>query len=202
MFSKKIIFLAAIFLIIAAFAALFIVNSQNESDLGYQLKKRGFLITNTGSFQIKSIDSGDSLSEGENISAESNDEILKIKILENFSKEKAEEYKNNQSALFEGLFNPQLPPYPEFLTNKTECAKEFLPVKKMAESGDYYLTFANERFGYGICAQDLVKYKAGFGMFYCENSKKLFKIQYFIDNVKIKNFKNIEDFFGTFQCGK
>lgn len=202
MFSKKIIFSAAVFFIIAVFAVLFVINGQNESNLGYQLKKRGFLISGVEGFEVKSIDSGDLLSEGENITAESNDEILKIKILENFSKEKAEEYKKNQSALFEGIFNPQLPPYPEFLTNKTECAQEFLPIKKTANFGDYYLVYANERFGYGICAQDLVKYKAGFGMFYCENSKKLFKIQYFIDNVKIKNFKNIEDFFGTFQCGE
>lgn len=198
MFSKKIIFSAAVFLIIAVFAALFLVNIQNKSDLGYQLKKRGFLISGAGSFQIKSIDSGDLLSEGENITAEINNEILKIKILENFSKEKAEGYKKNQSALFEGLFNPQLPPYPEFLTNKTECAEEFLPVKKTANLGDYYLVYANERFGYGICAQDLVKYKAGFGIFYCENSKKLFKIQYFID--KANDYGKIEYFVESFRC--
>ena len=85
--------------------------------------------------------------------------------------------------MFNGIFEPQLPPYPEFLTRETGCGKKFRPIQKSNDYGNYYLTYAGTRGGYGICTDDLVVYRASFGFFYCEQEKTLIKLEYLTQDV-------------------
>lgn len=128
------------------------------------------------------------------ILAESGDEILKIEIVKDIGKSKAEEYVKNQSALLMGMFEPQLPPYPEFLTKQTGCNEKYKPQEKESQYGKYFTLYAGDRFGYGICVDDLIKYKASLGFFYCPEKNILFKTEYFIplneDFNKIINLNN------------
>ncbi len=105
--------------------------------------------------------------------------LLKIKILSNINETDAMRYSAGQLLLLRSLYDDRLPPYPEFLTNQTGCAKEYVPVSRETKQGSYYVTYAGERFDYGLCADDLIKFRAGFGVFYCKATAKLFQLEYF-----------------------
>lgn len=165
---KKILILV----IILSISIFFILINQ-QKNLNYQLKKYGIEITEARDFKITK-------NNDDNITANQEKKRMKIKIFRDFNKEKSERYIEEQMALLESLFEPQLPPYPEFLTKETGCNEKFKPIKKESQYGNYYLLYAGERFGYGICTEDLIKYKASIGFFYCSTKNILFKIEYFI----------------------
>lgn len=133
-----------------------------------------------------------------NISAQKGEDILRIKIIPDQDKEQAKRYKAGQLLLLEAQYDSRLPPYPEFLTNQTGCAEDFLPRRRETEEGIYLLVNSDERFNYGLCSEDLVRYKAGFGIFYCEQERKLFQVEYFTD--KSKAWNSVEEFMSSFSC--
>lgn len=137
-------------------------------------------------------------SEEQNISAVSENAQLRLKILSNLAPAKAAEYSRGTFILLDSQYDPLLPPYPEFLTNKTGCAKEFLPVKKSTREGEYRLIPAGARFDYGLCADDLVRFHAGFAVYYCEPAKKVFQLEYFIG--KERPWSDVEAFMNSFRC--
>jgi len=101
-------------------------------------------------------------------------------------------------AMLKSIFEPQLPPYPEFLTKESGCAERYKPIEKESGYGKYFIMYAGERLGYGVCVDDLIKYKASLGYFYCKNSNKVFKVQYFIN--KEKGNDKISDLNNSFVC--
>lgn len=44
----------------------------------------------------------------------------------------------------------------------------------------YYILYANDRFTYGVCSDDLVKYRAIFYLVHCKQSNELYQIELFI----------------------
>lgn len=201
-YNKKIFVVGAI--IIAILILTFIFYENRTPGLPVQkefLSDFGFKMADIGSFTVKEkfnpYFSGHDYEE-ENIFAQKDEKILNIKIIRNIANSSAEKYAREQFLVLMGLFDAKLPPYPEFLTNQTGCAEEFLPGLKEARLGDYYTVYADERFNYGICSRDLVKYKAGVGVFYCEANQKLFKIEYFINNTN--DFGAVEEFMNSFEC--
>jgi hypothetical protein len=133
-----------------------------------------------------------------NITAHRDGDVLRVKILSNQSGAVAERFMTGASILLEAQYDSRLPPYPEFLTNSTGCAKRFLPEKREGPTGMYYLVNADERFNYGLCADDLIYYKSGFGLFYCTESSTAFQIEYFID--KSRPLGDIDNFMQSFAC--
>ena len=165
--------------------------NENSTDLYYQLGKIGIVIDDVENFKI--IDR-----KSNNIIAERDKEIIKIKVLSNFDKNKAGKYIREQVALLNGLFESQLPPYPEFLTKETGCDEKYKPISKKNRYGEYYLLYAGKRFGYGICVEDLIEYKASMGFFYCPEKNGLYKIEYFVPkNEDVKKLINLNE---SFNC--
>lgn len=164
---------------------------KNNTDLYYQLGKIGIVIYKVKKFKITD-------RKGNNIIAERDKEIIKIKVLNNFDKNRAEKYTQEQVVLLNGLFEPQLPPYPEFLTKETGCNDKYKPVRKENRYGEYYLLYAGKRLGYGICTDDLIEYRASMGFYYCPKINSLFKIEYFVPkNEDINKLINLNE---SFNC--
>lgn len=132
------------------------------------------------------------------IYARSTSGILRLTLMTDVQSDSAEQYARSRALLLEGMFDPRLPPYPEFLTTATGCAEEFLPQRAETSLGYYYTVYADERFNYGICAHDLAKYKAGMGVFYCKNSKQMVKIDYFID--ASENMSEVDRLMRSYEC--
>lgn len=130
--------------------------------------------------------------------AEKNSEIIRARILNGYTKEKADRYRDQESALLESVFVPQLPPYPEFLMQENACDAKYHPIKKDAPSGVFYTLFANDRLGYGVCADDLIAHRAGFGLFYCPSKGAVVRLEFFTDPTVPK--EDIEDLMTSFSC--
>ena len=96
--------------------------------------------------------------------------------------------------LFSSLFLPTTSPYPEVITNIIECPDEFKPKVRETNNGTVYTLFAGERYNYGVCSQDLVKYSSEYGIFDCKK-KGIFEIRLFSD----KNDK-IQSIMKSFKC--
>jgi len=130
--------------------------------------------------------------------AKSKGRTLKVEIVEGYSEKQAEQYRDEQSMLLEGLYVPQLPPYPEFLMQENACGKKYHPVKRETRHGIFYTLFANDRLGYGVCTDDLIAYRAGLGLLYCPSGKTAIKVEVFTDLNTTQ--KDMEDFMALFTC--
>lgn len=107
-------------------------------------------------------------------------QIARLRIREGHSAETASQFVAEQKALLLSIFDSRLPPYPEFLTRESGCPQEFLPIERSNHLGTYHLLFAGERFGYGVCTEDLARRRAAIGHFYCPDVRRLFSLEYFI----------------------
>jgi len=103
-------------------------------------------------------------------------------------------YIEDRKFLLESLFLPTTSPYPEVITNIIECPDEFKPKVQNINNGAVYTLFAGERFNYGVCAHDLVKYNSVYGIFDCKE-KGIFEIRIFSDDEK-----KIKEITKTFKC--
>ncbi len=186
--NKIIILSLSSFVAFVLFGIYFLKVSNN---LEYQLKKIGIQLSGVEQLKLKEF-------SGNKISAESGGEILKIEIIKKVDKQKAQEYVKTQTALLNGLFEPQLPPYPEFLTKQTGCDDKYKPKEKESQHGKYFTLYASGRLGYGVCVDDLIKYKASVGYFYCPTKNTLFKVEYFFD--PNEDFNKIINFNNSFAC--
>jgi len=191
MLNKKSIFILVLALV--ALSGIFVFSNKDKDDgsLTYILEKNGVVLNGVSDFKVTQ-------SFENNFSAENGEEVIKIKIFNDFSLKEAEEYIANQTALLNGIFEPQLPPYPEFLTKQTGCDNKYKPIKESGKYGDNYLMYAGSRFGYGICTDDLIEYKASLGFYYCPKSKTLFKLEYFIG--KDEEFGKLSTLNKSFNC--
>ncbi len=133
-----------------------------------------------------------------NLSATNDADILRIKIISDADRPEAEKYTSGQALLLEGQYDERLPPYPEFLTNRTGCPEAMFPTRKKHAAGIFYLIHAGQRFDYGLCATELIRYKAGFGIFYCATGKKIFQVEYFTD--ASTGWEDVENFMNSFTC--
>ena len=174
MLNKKSILI--LLLTLGVLGGIFVFKNKDIDDnsLAYLLHKNGANLEGIADFNVTQRFEN-------NFKAENGGEMIKIKIFDDFGVKEAEEYAKSQSALLDGIFEPQLPPYPEFLTKQTGCDKKYRPIIESGTHGDIYLMYAGSRFGYGICSDDLIEYRASLGFYYCANSKKLFKLEYFIE---------------------
>lgn len=181
--------MALLFILSGVFCCLYAKYSSKS--LSTQLYKNGASIAGIENFRIT--DTSETT-----IFAKYNEDIIKIKFTPRESKDVANNYINKEIALFQGIFEPHLPPYPEFLTKEASCAEKYKPIPIKSSYGQSFILYAGDRFGYGVCADDLIKYRASIGYFYCENSNNVFQVEYFIR--KEDSDRKLIDFNNSFTC--
>ena len=153
----------------------------------YVLKKEGLLLDISKDFIVEKKETTDVFEKEKNILAKNKNETIKVKIIYNIDNDKAGQYVEDQKIILSSLYEPVPPPYPEFIGQEVSCDEKYKPILKTNELGVYYLLYAGERFGYGVCEGEAIKYKALLGYFYLKD--RLLKIEYFSPN---KSFEEIE----------
>lgn len=113
------------------------------------------------------------------ITAQRGADFLHIELTENLGGELGQFYQSEKKGSIESLFLPYTTGYPGALSQEVACPDEFHP--SYGEVGDmyYYIMYANDRFSYGICAYDLVKYKSALGLAYCGKSDVFVEVKLF-----------------------
>ena len=104
-------------------------------------------------------------------------------------------YIEDKKFLLESLFLPTTSPYPEVITNIIECPDEFKPKVRNVDNGTVYTLYGGERFNYGVCSRDLVKYDSAYGIFDCKD-KGIFEVRVFSKDDK----KRIKQIIESFKC--
>lgn len=117
----------------------------------------GAQITNTAVDKTKTY-------QTETLEAKSGEIFIKIAKTET---EDHQKFIHDRKFSLNSLFVPTTSPYPEVITNIIECPDEFKPKSQALEKGEIFTLFAGERFNFGICVSDLVKYSAIYGIFDC-----------------------------------
>ncbi|MBT4277566.1 hypothetical protein HOD96_02345 [Candidatus Falkowbacteria bacterium] len=172
---------------------------ENQSKfLAYHLKSIGIKIEQAEDFLVTEISDPKKGSKARTITAKKDQEEIKIKIVNNVEKDEALNYIEDKKENFESLYKLAKNPYPEAMKKQKECPEEYRPEVKKHGYGEYFLTYAGEDLGYGICKEDLVRYKAVLGYFYCENISSFIKIEYFTS--KEKNHEEMNSLINSFRC--
>ncbi|KKS59428.1 MAG: hypothetical protein UV24_C0001G0016 [Candidatus Nomurabacteria bacterium GW2011_GWA2_42_41] len=187
--KKKRTLQATTLVVIFIIVLVYIIYAQKiNRGLPHQLNKAGIHITGIENFNAKEI------SDNRILAVNNNDDVIKIETIQKTTKDFANEYIQKEITLIESFFEPQLPPYPEFLTQESACDEKYKPVTQKSHYGEHLIMYAGERFGYGVCVDNLIKYRATLGYFYCDDTNMLFKMQYFTDKdasvEKLNNFNN------------
>ncbi|MDP3973214.1 MAG: hypothetical protein Q8P92_00075 [Candidatus Daviesbacteria bacterium] len=157
---KKILFTA--FLIISLIGFLMINNDPLKNHLNswkIQMDLPGAKLVNTTTDKTRTY-------QTETLEAKGNDITIKIA---KTSIEDHQKFIYDRKLSLNSLFMPTTSPYPEVITNIIECADEFKPKSQILEKGEIFTLFAGERFNFGICTSDLVKYSAIYGIFDCRS---------------------------------
>lgn len=86
-----------------------------------------------------------------------------------------------ERSLILGLFEDHQAPYPGALAHTLRCAPEFEPTDIEPRGAAAFLltVYANDRYAYGGCAQDLLTFRSTVGAFYDEARHTLVRIEYF-----------------------
>ena len=167
-------------LILLVISLLYFFSFNKEQKLVDIFRMHKVAISNVEGFIIKKKTS-------KKITATLDNKKIKVIFFEDLKPKDAKIYIAEQYALFSGLFEPQLPPYPEFLTRETGCEEKFRPIQKSNKYGNYYIMYAGKRGGYGICTDDLIVYRASLGFFYCEQKGVLVQLKYFTQDTYSDN---------------
>jgi choline-sulfatase len=184
-YNKVLIILVLIIIIVGGFYSY----NNNKNSFFRILKKEGIELNLSKEFIIEKDDFKENDFKERNILAKNNNEIIKIKIIYNIGDEKSQDYMADQKIILKSLYDPVMPPYPEFIGQEVSCNEKYKPILKEHVLGEYYLLYAGDRFGYGVCEEGMIKYKALLGYFYFEN--KLIKIEYFSSNKSFNEIENI-----------
>ncbi|MCA9478411.1 MAG: hypothetical protein KC535_04660 [Nanoarchaeota archaeon] len=110
-------------------------------------------------------------------------ETLTIKERSFSSDESAIEFMDEQAVLFYSIFEPQRVSYPGPTTKNIICPDEFKPVKTVIEQPVrliFYRGFANANQVWGACSNDSIAYKSVRAFLYCQKTKSLYTINYFV----------------------
>lgn len=86
-----------------------------------------------------------------------------------------------ERALLDGLFEDHQAPYPGALSNTLRCADELRPADVEPRGDALYLVqlYANDRYAFGGCAEDLLRYRATAGAWFDEGRAELIRVEYF-----------------------
>lgn len=178
MYMKKIIILLAFVLGIIILINFFLKNTLQGRlwSFGININLSGFQLTNFAKDETRSLKS-------QTLEARKGDVFIEI------TKTEAENHQkliDDRIYLLNSLFVPTTSPYPEVITNIISCPDEFKPKAEKVTHGTIFTLFAGERYNFGICTSDLIKYQAVYGIFDCDK-KGVFEIILFGQNAENLN---------------
>ncbi len=134
------------------------------------------------------------------ISAQKFGENLKIRKIENMDKQDADTYIDEKRFETDSLFYTVPSPYPDVITQIIVCPDEFHPIINETEDKDrgliFYILYAGERFNYGVCSEDLIRYKSILAFIYCKDKEELYQVELFtpVDEFNQTSIDMIESF--------
>lgn len=170
---KKIIILLAFSVGSIILINLFLINTLQGRlwSFGININLSGFKLTNVTKEATRALKS-------QTLEARKDDVFIKItkSVTENRQK-----LIDDRIYLLNSLFVPTTSPYPEVITNIISCPDEFKPKAEKVTHGTIFTLFAGERYNFGICTSDLVKYQAIYGIFDCDK-KGVFEVILFGQN--------------------
>jgi len=153
---------------------------------------RGFSISESKETRAQNI-------EVTKIIAQKDADFLHIELTEKLGGELGQFYQSEKKSSIESLFLPYSAEYPGTLTQEVECPDEFHPAQGEVGDMHYYIMYANDRFAYGICAYDLVRYKFVLGLAYCDKSDIFVEIKLFSPQ-EIFSEENALELLRSFSC--
>ena len=136
------------------------------------------------------------------IFAQGDKDIIKMKIFSRIPPPEARRFVDNESQLMQSLFTDYASPYPGRISMKKTCPDAYRPEFVTSDNSDslragYYL-YANERFDYGGCVEDFIKYRAVKGFIYCKAKNEMYQIEYFTP--KDHPTQNYREVVNSFRC--
>ena len=127
---------------------------------------------------------------------------LKTEYAKGINTVRARQYIAEKRFGIESLYISIPSPYPDVITRTIECPEKFKPVFDITNQDDqdslYYILYATERFTYGVCSDDLVKYRAIFYLVHCKQKSELYQIESFIAPEEFAD--DLVDMLRSFKC--
>lgn len=131
---------------------------------------------------------------------EYNNNFLKIDLDKNINIKDSESFKNEKVKNFLDIYKNNIAPYPGELSNVSICNKEFMPEEIIVNNVLFYKAFLNNRYQFGSCVEDQLKYKGVKGFLFCKNKNEFYQIEYFVDKKTLDIDKKINDFINSIKC--
>jgi hypothetical protein len=114
---------------------------------------------------------------------EDTNDIVRVKLIQSNSEDKADTYIKDKLALFKSIFEAKRVDYPGQHSKVIECPAEYMPQfsEKLVDGGklSYFIGYANKNQVTGICASDLLYYKHFYGFLSCKNTSTVYEIEDF-----------------------
>lgn len=106
---------------------------------------------------------------------------LRVRVSPGLDAEAGAELARQERALLASLFVEHQAPYPGALSNTLRCPDALRPqeVEPRGEALFLVSLYANDRFAFGGCAEDLLRYRATAGAFYDAGLRELVRVEYF-----------------------
>ena len=178
---KSLVFIGIIFLI--GFAVFLVGKIQSTfvtSDLKEYLETRGVLFQGTQSFSINKTKTTQIIDfKVTKISAKHENIIARIELVENIEEREAQLYTEDKKTSIESIFLSEPAHYPGIITRNVECPDEFQPIRGIKDGVSYYILYASERFSYGVCSRDEVRYRSLIGFLYCPQNGVFIEMKLF-----------------------
>ena len=142
--------------------------------------------------------------EIQEIIARSSKETIKLRIINNQIKKQAVNYIINQAKMISALYVSFDVPQEGKLIKIIRC-DYFAPEMKTFQTEDVFgfksFLFANDRYSFGACNRDLLKYKTAMIILFCSKEKKTYEFSFFspIEDINPR-FEEIANSFWVTSC--
>ncbi len=151
-------------------------------DLATRLRHWGLILRRTDLFAESLEERAGAAAGSTLLVARGRDRILRVGVRAVADRGAAWRRIEEEERLLLSIFQPSLPPYPEFLTREAGCPEAFHPRPVETAAGRLHLLYAGERLGYGVCNRELARWRVGVIDFYCPAAGRLFKVEYIAPN--------------------
>lgn len=152
-------------------------------------------ITDLNDYKVKSIDEN---SKSIFRAVYSNDsDILRINITSDVDPSRAIQYINADITRSKELFSDAPAPYPGLVSDRIVCDKEFVPkfYKEKINNTEisYFIGYLSKGMAFGACTESEAYYKGVSSIFYCEDQKKLYNLEFISqkDNFDQKKYEEL-----------
>ncbi len=111
------------------------------------------------------------------IRGEKNENIIRINLFHNISPTKAMSKYSDIIFSIDSLYQNINSPYPGVITNKIVCPDSLKPIiKNSSNEFKKYIVYASRRLTYGVCSEDLIKYKSLIYFDYCKPDFRMYEL--------------------------